>query len=175
MAVLIEYGTIEGQTGKIANFIADHIQSLGQDVTLVNTGDRAAPPASFDGVDKVILAASVHERRHPKMFETTIAAQRDDLAQRPTLLLSVSLNAAFPEGVEEAQEYVEEMELRTGLTPTEEMLVPGAVHTDRCDYYALQVLRHVILRGKDYDPAQGTHEFTDWDALRDRVSAFVAA
>ena len=80
---------------------------------------------SFDGVDAVILAASVHQRRHPRNFEALLVAHKAELDKRRTLLLSVSLNAAFPEGLEEAQDYVDEMKMRTGFEPDDELLVAG--------------------------------------------------
>jgi hypothetical protein len=57
----------------------------------------------------------VHERRHPKTFEVAIGAAKQDLARIPTLMMSVSLKAAFPEGLEEAQGYLTKMDLRTGF------------------------------------------------------------
>ena len=172
MSVLIVYATIVGQTGKIARFLSDVLIDAGERVTLVDAGDKTiANP--FNGAHKVILAGSVHERRHPKPFEIFLTAHNRDLAECDTLLLSVSLNAAFAEGLEEAQDYVDEMLLRTGMTPSDQMLVAGAVRTERYDYFALQVLRHVILRGQDFDPRDGPREFTDWDALKSKVLSFV--
>ncbi|MGR3540641.1 MAG: hypothetical protein ACU0BS_04340 [Hasllibacter sp.] len=42
------------------------------------------------------------ERRHPKAFEATVAALGDELAAIPTLVLSVSMSAAFREGRSDA-------------------------------------------------------------------------
>ncbi|MGR3540640.1 MAG: hypothetical protein ACU0BS_04335 [Hasllibacter sp.] len=58
--------------------------------------------------------------------------------------------------------------------PHRTMLVAGAIKLERYDYLALQVVEHVVLRGKDYDPRAGSHEFTNWDALRDGVLDFAA-
>lgn len=173
MKVLILFATIEGQTGKIARFCEQGVHAAGHEAVMVECADTSVP-LSFEGVGKVILAAPVHERRHPRRFEAVLATHQRELAERGTLLLSVSLNAAFTEGHEEAQEYVEELKMRTGLAPSAEMLVAGAVRTDRYDYYATQVLRHVVLRGKDYDPSAESHEFTDWEALKEQLAAFLA-
>ena len=89
--------------------------------------------------------------------------------------MSVSLNAAFEEGLDEAQDYVTELKMRTGFSPDEEVLVAGAVRTEEYDYFAMQVIRHVVLRNRDHDPASGTHEFTDWDALSARIARFVSS
>jgi menaquinone-dependent protoporphyrinogen oxidase len=56
------------------------------------------PAPSLRGFYRVVLAAPVHERRHPTEFEVFLAGCRSDLEEVDTLLISVSLSAAFPEG-----------------------------------------------------------------------------
>jgi menaquinone-dependent protoporphyrinogen oxidase len=173
MAVLIMFATVEGQTAKIARFAADAVRQTGQHVDVVDVSD-AAVPLSFDDVDHVILAASVHERRHPPAFEACVSAHLDDLRARRTLMLSVSLSAAFASGMEEAQDYLTELEMRTDFVPDAEVLVAGAVRSTSYDYFASQVVRHVVLHDRDYDPDKGDHEFTDWATLAVRIAAFLA-
>lgn len=171
MNVLILYATVEGQTGKIARFAEEKVAQLGHKVVLASADDTTA--ISFEDIDAVILAAPVHQRRHPRSFEALLSGYKQDLQQRKTLLISVSLNAAFPEGLEEAGEYVIEMKMRTGLAPDAELLVAGAVSTSHYDYFAMQVVRHVVLRDRDYDPGAGAHEFTDWEVLASQISKFL--
>lgn len=173
MTVLIVFETVEGQTRKIVRFAEAELRKAGFDVALCDTADRTQP-VSFANVDKVILAAPVHERRHPKAFEAFIAAHLDQLKARHTLMLSVSLKAAFPDGLEEAQDFLIEMEMRTGFTPDAEALVAGAVRSKSYDYYSAMIVQHVVLRGQDYDVKDGGREFTDWSALKATISAFLA-
>ena len=168
MNVLIIYASIEGQTARIAEFAQSELQKAGHTVRMVNAQGNDAIP--LGNVDKVILAAPVHERRHPKLFEAMLVAQKAQLATRDTLLISVSLSAAFPEGLEEAGEYVTELKMRTGFEPSAELLVAGAIRTGHYDYFATQV-----LRDRDYDPSSEEHEFTDWAALSEGLAAFMAA
>jgi menaquinone-dependent protoporphyrinogen oxidase len=173
MKILILYGTVEGQTGKIAKFVADELKRLGHEALRANVEDTAE--LSFDGIDAVILAAPVHQRRHPRDFEALVSARKADLDARKTMMLSVSLSAAFPEGREEAGEYLLEMKMRTGWKPDTEVLVAGAVRTSQYDYFAMQVVRFVVMRNRDYDDSADEHEFTDWAALSKAVETFVAA
>ena len=166
MKILIFYATIEGQTAKIARFVEDEVREAGHEGVLVNAADETAS-VSFKGI--------VHERRHPEAFEMFLAAKRHELEAQSTLLISVSLMAAFPSSLEEAREFATEMKMRTRFTPNEEALVAGAVRTSSYDYFSKQVLRHVVLRGRDYRPEDGDHEFTDWQALSSALSRFLAA
>jgi menaquinone-dependent protoporphyrinogen oxidase len=171
MQTAIIFATVEGHTGKICRFVRMVLEQANHAPAVFDA--ESLRPVSLEGMDNVILIAPVHERRHPDHFEATLTALAEPLAKRPTLMLSVSLSAAFPEGREEAQDYLDEMKMRTGSSPTREALVAGAVKLDRYDYFAEQVVKLVVLRDKAYVPSQGSHEFTDWTKLRDTVESFV--
>jgi menaquinone-dependent protoporphyrinogen oxidase len=172
MTVLIVFGSVEGQTKKVAKFVEKVSRCAGLSTRLVDAADERET-VSFDGVTSVILAASVHERRHPARFEGFVLAHEKELDTRRTMFLSVSLSAAFPEGREDAQDYADEMKMRTEFDPDCELLVAGAVRTRSYDYYATQVLRHVVLRGRNFDPSVQEYEFTDWDELESAVAEFL--
>lgn len=172
MRILVFYATIEGQTGKIAEFIATELRNAGHEPMLHVAEDPR--PLPLDRVDAVILAAPVHERRHPDAFETRLQLQSDALSNLPSLLLSVSLSAAFPERRDEAMDYLVEMKMRTEFTPTAEGLVAGAVKASSYDYYETQIVNRVVLRDRAPVVPGNDIEFTDWDALTETVSAFLA-
>lgn len=172
MKTLIVYASIEGQTRKIADHLADRLTAAGHEVANFNAMDRTAE-VSVVPFDHIVLAASVHERMHPKPFEVFLSGNAEQLSTKPTLLVSVSMSAAFPEGADEAMDYVEELSMRTGLTPNDVYCAAGAIKLAKYDYYATQVLRHVVLRDREFDATQTDHEFTDWKALDERIDAFV--
>ena len=172
MSVLIAYGTIEGQTGKIARALRDKLVAMGEKAVLVDTS-KPYEDDVFGGCESVILAGAVHERRHPEAFERFLGQHRDALADRRTLLLSVSLSAAFDEGLEEAQDYIDELKMRTGLAPNAELCVAGAIRTRKYGYYEKMVLRHVVLHDRCFEQNLKEYEFTDWEALNDTVQSFL--
>lgn len=171
MHIAIIYATEEGHTGKVARFLKEAILAEGHEASLFDVD--AAEPVSLNGIDAAILAAPVHQRRHPRSFEATLEAEASSLSKRPTLLISVSLSAAFPEGKDEAQDYLDEMKMRTGIAPSHEVCVAGAIRLGKYDYFAMQVLKLVVLRGRDWDPSLGNHEFTDWEGLRETLDGFL--
>ena len=83
------------------------------------------------------------------------------MKSRQTLLISVSLKAAFPEGMAAAQEYLKEMEMRTKFEPDFRALTGGAVCTSSYGYFENQVVQHVALDGRNVDLVDGVREFTD--------------
>ena len=173
MRIRVLFATVEGQTEKIAGFAAETATQHGHAADLVNIDGPA--PVAVQRTDVTILAAPVHQRRHPRSFEAFVAANTEALNAGRTLLLSVSMSAAFPEGREEAQDYMTEMLMRTGLNPAGHALVAGAIRTSKYDYFAAQVVRHVVMRDRDYDAAATEHEFTDWTALASTIEGFLDA
>lgn len=171
MSVLIVYDSVEGQTEKVAGFVRDTLEAAGKSVSLVNIATD--PAVDFEGVAHIILAAPVHERRYPDSFEVFAAGRRSKLAEIPTLMLAVSLAAAFPEKHSDAEDFQDEFEMRTGFKPGEVEYVAGAVKPSSYGFFEAQILRFVVLRGEPVDPHE-EREFTDWDRLKTRVTGFVA-
>lgn len=173
MEILVIHETVEGQSRKIAEAIGAQIEAAGHGLRRFDAADRLAP-LSFDGIDRVILVAPVHERRHPEGFELLVSTSLKELHARPTLMVSVSLKAAFPDWLDEAQDYLTEMEMRTKFSPTREHLAAGAIRKNSYSYYESLVVQNVALEGRDVELVDGVHEFTDWDALSSEVNAFLS-
>lgn len=174
MKVLVAFASVEGHTRKVARFIEEQLRTSEHEVSVCDlTIESSVPPIAQ--YDKVVLAASVHERRHPETFEVFLAGQKTSLSGARSLLISVSLKAAFEDGLEEAQDYVDELKLRTGFEPERDLLVAGAVASSSYDYFQSQVVRHVLLGQHSHEPAEEEQEFTDWDGLSKAVQDFTAA
>lgn len=164
MSIMIIHASIEGQTARIARYVRDLLEEEGPQVQMVDT-ERDPSKASFSGVDQVVLAAPVHERRYPAGFEAFVAARLSDFEAPQTVMLAVSLAAAFPEKMDDARDFQMEFEMRTGFTPDEVHYVAGALRPSSYGYFENQILRHVVLQGAEIDPTT-KREFTDWEAIR---------
>lgn len=174
MKILIIFETVEGQTGRIVRAITEQLRALGHEAALHDLSEKSAD-LPIESADRIILAAPVHERRHPRGFEALLSSRGKEISARPSLLLSVSLKAAFPEGLDEARDYLVELEMRTGFQPMQDALVAGAVRMASYDYFQSQIVRHVALAGHDIELQDGVTEFTDWAALSQTVAAFLDA
>lgn len=89
---LVAYDTIEGQTRKIADYIANRAVRAGHDVRVVDIADLAEEPKPVE-FDAVIMGASVHLARHSKRFVQFVRKRRDWLDRLPVAFFSVSLSA----------------------------------------------------------------------------------
>ncbi len=174
MKILIVYATTEGHTQIIAERVAAQIRKSGHDAEL---HDAARRPGDLDigAFDKVIVAGSVHQRRHQRPLEIFVLSNQPQLQAKPTLFLSVSLSAAFADGMADAQGYVDEFFAYTGWQATQTLLVAGALRYDEYDFFMEQIVEHVVLKDRDVKGVKGNHEFTDWQALARSVAAFLQA
>ncbi len=172
MRILIAYGTTEGQTRKIVQAVASQIGEMGHDAVLYDTAKPRSDlhVASFD---KIIVAGSVHEHRHQENVEIFVIANRENMRGKPALFISVSLAAAFPDGLADARSYVDGFIESTGWQPDQSLLIAGAVRHGEYGYYKEQILEHRVLKGRTIDDPASDHEFTDWESLSGAIDEFV--
>lgn len=172
MKFLLIYGTTEGQTRKIAEFVATRLKNLKHEAELLDSSRRLID-LDISAYDAVIIAGSVHQRKHQESVANFVIAHRGQLEKLPVLLISVSLSIAFDGGDGEAQIYVDKFVEHTGFKPTSKLLVAGALRFDEYDYFMEQIVEFVVL--KDQDKITGDKEFTDWSKLTDDVGGFASA
>ena len=143
---------------------------LGHEAHLVDTA--SLEDIHVDSYDKIVVAGSVHQQRHQDSVEIFVMASLAELQKRPTLFLSVSLSAAFPEGMLEAQSYVDAFFVSTGWKPSQSLLVAGALRYSEYDYFKEQIIEYVVLKGRKVEGPKGDYEFTDWETLSRAVDSF---
>ena len=110
-----------------------------------------------------------------KSVEDFVTAKLRELEKRPTLFLSVCLSAAFPEGMAEAQSYIDAFLASTGWKPTQSLPVAGALQYTEYDYFQEQVIEHIVLRGRKVEGPKGDLEFTDLASLLRIINSFVGS
>ena len=175
-SVLVAYATTDGQTRKIAGFVAEALQRLGLKVDQVDTATPAAA-AVQPRYAAAVLAGSLHEHLHQKSLQHFVQANAGWLNAIPTLFLSVSLEAAMPDAVDrrQAQHHLQCFLDATGLKPLRAEPVAGALRYTRYDWLRRTMVKLIARQmGADTDITHD-REYTDWAALERTVEAFVAA
>lgn len=172
MKVLIAYATTEGQTRKIAEKVASQIHGLGHVAELVDM-ERGHRSIKVDDFNAIIVAASVHQHDYQDAIEVFVAACRSALNAKPTMFLSVSLSAAFEEGLSEAKECIIKFIEQAGWRPSVSLPIAGALRNEGYDYFQQQILQYEVLKNRMVNHPEQDQEFTDWKALADAVEAFL--
>lgn len=172
--LLIVYGTGEGHTRRIAERMAavarDHAH-------VAYVYDAALQPALDGECDAVMVAASVHQARHPPDVVRFAREHRAALRELPTAFFSVSLTAAFPGRVhhDEATGYVEAFIRETGWRPGRVHMVAGALLYTQYDFMKRTLARMIAGEAGAVTDAARDVEYTDWPQLERDTLAFLAS
>lgn len=166
MNILILYGTTEGQTRKICEFIAVRLRFGGDEVTLV---DAAAPGERVDLGDYqgAIVAASIHVGQYQSAVVDFVRANHARLNQMPSAFVSVSLSAMDSDSEERLSlaTIAENFRGYTGWTSAEIHHVAGAFRVSEYDFFKRMAMRLLAWEKKLKLESGKDLELTDWKAL----------
>src|ERR1043166_10193181 len=110
--LLILYGTTDGHTAKVVNFLARELRPLGRFVDVVEAGTASPDPHNFDGV---IVAASVHAGGYQRKVVRWTRAHASGLRDTPSAFISVCLGVLQkePEGERDLGARIKRLEERS--------------------------------------------------------------
>ena len=170
MRVLIPYGTTEGQTARISEYLADVIRDHDHEVYAVDIkGSDALEP---DGYDAVIVGASIHMGKHEDYVRDFVRENRDALERLPSAFFSVSL--AAHDDTEEAEGYIEEFVEETGWRPGMVGLFGGALLYTQYGFIKRHMMKY-IARHKGSPDTDISRDFvyTDWESVKHFAEEFL--
>lgn len=175
MRVLICYATTDGQTRKVAEYLADLARERGHQVDLfdANMAPRGVDLSQFQAA---ILAGSVHVGRYQTALVHQIRSWRDALSAIPTAFVSVSLSAGSndPHVRAEIDECAQHMLHEVGLKPTAILHVAGALRFSQYDFFRRWIMRLAARQmDRSIDPGEDM-EYADWDAVAKFADRFLA-
>lgn len=171
--VLIAYSTHEGQTAKIADFIATVLHGRGLEVDTCDVKE-SADPALFD-YDGVVVGGSVHVGKHDKHIVEYVRRNHHALGGVPSAFFSVSLASAGGD-TEEAQGYVDQFEQQTGWRPRRVALFGGGLPYRHLNFITRHMMKKIV---EDKPGNLGTdlsrdYVYTEWDGVRRFAEDFAA-
>ena len=171
-SILITYGTGEGQTKNVAEYIGAVLKEQGVDVTTTHVSEASDIAVSeFDGV---LIGASVNNRTHQPEVLAFVERYNQALADRPSGFFQLSLASAFPSkwAREGEADYVEKLTETTGWYPDRVGLFAGALKYTQYDFKMRWLFKLAALAfGLDTDTSRD-YEYTDWDDVERFASSF---
>lgn len=174
--ILVIYGTTEGHTRKIAEFIADRLRKAGRMVDLVDSASPAAAAVApiYAGA---FIGGSLHQGRHQAPLAHFIRGNAAWLNTIPTAFFSVSLSMAGDneEWRAEAKRLGEEFLVDTGLKPGMTRLVAGALKYTEYDFFRRWMMKAIAKKAGGSTDTSRDAEYTDWNDVARFVEEFVAA
>jgi menaquinone-dependent protoporphyrinogen oxidase len=168
MRALIIYGTTEGHTARIAQFVEERLVTTGMDVFRQRADAEALlpDPAAYH---LVIVAASLHNGRYQKPVVDYVIRHAKALNMMPSVFLSVSLSAASEDqddrqGLDKCNaDFLQE----TGWQPSESHLLAGAFRFTKYDFLKSWAMKYIAWTKNKSTDTSRDHVLTDWAALGD--------
>lgn len=174
MHVLILYASLEGQTEKIASYIAQEVQDKGYQVSLLSIDML---PADFSDANyhAVIIGGSIHMGNYPKPMKKLVKSHRDWLNKIPSALFTVcmGINSVEAKSVKEAREYGEHFIADTGWQPGLNETIAGAVKYTQYNFITRFIMKMISKREGGSTDTSRDHEYTSWKQVKQFAEKFV--
>ncbi|MHA7223741.1 flavodoxin domain-containing protein [Arthrobacter sp. RHLT1-20] len=169
--IYIPYGTVEGQTAQIAEYMSGVIQAQGHEAQAADLKKAADTiPEGFDGV---IVAASVHVGKHEGYVADFVRKNRAVLERLPSALVSVSMAAHGDET--NAESYVERFEAETGWRPAHVGLFGGALLYTQYGFLKKHLMKKIVSdKGSTDTDTSRDYVYTEWDGVKRFTEDFLA-
>jgi len=172
MKLLIAFGSTEGHTQKVAEWIAARVRAAGHEAAVYDS-KRRLRGFDVDTFDAIIVAGSVHQKCHQESIAGFALAHQTQLEAKPSAFLSVSLAAALEDGEQDCRDYVEDFVDKSGWRPSNVLMVAGAVRHSEYDFFMEQIIQHIVMQGREPEDHEDDYELTDWEALGKFVDGFI--
>ena len=161
MKTLILYSSHDGQTKKIAQFIAEKMGDVAEVMPL-----RAESAVDFQHFSQVVIGASIrygHFNRHLYQF---IEKYSQQLNQLPTAFFAVNLTARKPDkNTPETNAYTRKFLLRSKWKPTIARVFAGGLYYPRYSFFDRLMIQFIMrITGGETDVTKEI-EYTDWQAV----------
>lgn len=161
--IYIPYGTTEGQTAKIAEYISEVVQARGHQAETADI--KQAGDAIPDGCDAIMVGASVHMGKHEGYVQDFVRKNNDALMRLPSAFFSVSMAAHGD--AENAESYVERFEKETGWRPAHVGMFSGALLYTQYGFIKRHVMKKIASdKGSPDTDTSRDYVYTEWDGVK---------
>jgi menaquinone-dependent protoporphyrinogen oxidase len=172
MKLMIVYGTVEGQTFKIAKYLQQQAEKLGHTVIMYNAIDN---PVNAGAYDAVIVGSSIHVGGYNAAVKHFVKENIDALNTMPSAFVSVSLTAA---GTDEeswkdlehiTEKFLDEMHWKPALVEQ----VAGALLYTQYDFFKKFIMRMIAKKSGGSTDTGTDVEYTDWVKVNEFLNKFL--
>jgi menaquinone-dependent protoporphyrinogen oxidase len=165
--ILVVYGTNQGQTAKIAHFIAHELSQLRHEVDVYDSTKvlSAVRPEDYDAV---LVGGSVHASGYQRPLKKWVKQHAASLSRKKNAFFSVCLGALQKDEKvqEEERKIARNFSTETGWVPERTAILAGGLPYTKYNWFLRRVMRNISAKaGGDIDTRQD-YEYTDWGAVR---------
>jgi menaquinone-dependent protoporphyrinogen oxidase len=172
---LIVYGSDEGQTAKVATYMATWLKQDRHEVDLMH-GKKAPAHLNVAGYDGILIGASIHVGRYQPYMVDFVRRYGEEMAETLSAFFTVCLTARGDSADEKAQvaAYLENFMQTTDWYPDQAAAFAGALRYTKYGLVKRFIMKRINAEGGDIDTSRD-YEYTDWASVDDFVESFAHA
>ncbi|WGK64859.1 menaquinone-dependent protoporphyrinogen IX dehydrogenase [Croceiramulus getboli] len=172
MKILIVYGTVEGQTRKIARYLEEVLDEAGHQATSANATDQPPAPEAFDAI---ILGSSIHLGKYNPALKKYVDTHVEAINQRPSAFFSVCMAIAsgLEKEREEAFQIADDFLEKTGWHTDAVWHFAGALKYTQYDYFKRLIMRMIAKKQGGETDTNQDYEYTNWKEVKAKAHNFL--
>ena len=173
MKIFVGYASKEGQSRKIARYVADFAFETGHSIEISDLSDTSE--LNFDRFDAVLLVAPIHTGHYPKSLIQFVSFNQEQLNALPARFVSVSLAAAGydAEDWRDLEHIVDDLGEATGWRPIDTKHVAGAYMPSKYDILTGFLMRRILAKRDLTADLSADKEYTDWIDLNAWINSWL--
>lgn len=165
MRILILYLTRDGQTQKVAHYLAEQLKKE-HDVNMLSLREQQPDETMLASYELIVIGASIRYGHFDTLLEPFIAQHTALLNQKKSAFFCVNLTARKPNrNTPETNAYTRKLFSWIQWKPDWIEVVAGALRYPRYRWYDRMMIRLIMkMTGGETDTSKEI-EYTDWQAL----------
>ena len=174
MRVLIVYGTTEGHTRDLCQFVGRILTKSGQTAD-VRDSTSSVEQLNTVNYDAIFVAASLHVGHYQSAVVEFARAHHEHLNTMPSAFISVSLSAAGvnPHDWEGLEQCVARLLRETMWRPKAVRHAAGAIRYSQYDFFKRIAMKFIASRRGQKTVTSRDYDLTDYPALEAFVLGFI--
>lgn len=161
MKTVIFYHTTDGQTKRIADKLAEHID---HEVELVSLKEQAVDfVEKIANADQIVVGASIRYGHFNKLVYAFVEQHFEKLNEKPTAFFGVNLTARKENRkTPETNTYTRKFLAKIKWKPTHVEVIAGALYYPRYSFFVRIMIQFIMKITKGETDVTKEYEYTDW-------------
>jgi len=174
--VLVVYATQQGQTEKIARYIAQSLAAAGHNSELFDVA-HPTPRLDFGRFQCAIVGGPIHAQGYPRALLRFVRKNRAFFERVPAAFFSVGLAVASrtSDGRAQTDPLVQKFLAQAGWNPQRVELIAGALKYSQYNPLIRLIMRRIAAKEGGETDTSRDYEYTDFAAVERFAREFVAS
>jgi menaquinone-dependent protoporphyrinogen oxidase len=170
--LLVAYSSGEGQTAKIAQYVAELGRAAQLRVELCDVA-HILSTRSLREFDGIIVGGSIHGGKHAPDLRKFVVDHAPSLNSRPSAFFSVSLSAAGDKDQQhDAWRCLNEFLKSSAWSPAQQAIIAGAIRYRAYGFLKRMLMKRVLKQAGGETDTTRNFEYTDWDQVEGFTAEF---